>query len=52
MMATMLSELELAGAAAVRDGGVVTDALPPGPTATAHRKSIDCMHASYCTRFG
>ena len=35
MMATMLSELELAGPAAVCDGGVVTDDLCPGPTGAA-----------------
>ena len=45
MMATVLSELELAGPAAVCDGGVVIDAPPLGRTATAHRKSIDCMLA-------
>ena len=32
MMATVLSELELAGDAAVCGGGRVTDALSPGPT--------------------
>ena len=45
MMATVLSELELAGPPAVCDGGVVIDVLPPGPTGTAQWKSNDCMLA-------
>ena len=45
-MATMLSEFELDGAAAVCGGGVVMDVLPSGLTGAAHSgKGIDCMLA-------
>ena len=52
MMATVLSELEVAGAATVCGGGVVTDTLlPPGPTG-ATKESVHTqthgMLASWC----
>ena len=54
MMATVLSELEPAGAAAVCGGGVtgvVTNILSPGPTGAAHSGKKHRPYASYCTKF-